>query len=445
MTTFRCVCAWLPQGLSGSVDIVCDETGIITAIDPAGRAPADHELPGMVVPGFADAHSHVFHRALRGRTHSEGATGGEGGSSGTFWTWRQAMYRLAGRLTPETFGALAEATYAELVCAGVTAVGEFHYLHHDQQGRPYADPNLLGLVAVDAGARAGLAVTLLDTAYLAGGFGSPVTGAQIRFTDGDVGAWAARVAALPQTVRHGVAIHSVRAVPPPALSAVVEVARGTPTGVLHVHLSEQPAENEACLAATGRTPTALLAEAGALGPHTAPVHATHLTAGDIALLGAARTTVVICPATEADLADGLPAAGALRDAGARLALGGDQHVLTDPIAAARGLEWGERLATGRRGTFTPAELMDAATVAGHRAIGSPAGRLEVGAPADLVAVRTDTVRTAGADPGQLIMAATAADVAVVVVGGRVQAMDGLHVRLGDPGRMLVAAVERVWR
>jgi len=420
------------------VDIVCDATGIITSLDPADGGPADHELPGLVFPGFADAHSHVFHRALRGRTHGRADRGG------TFWTWREAMYRLAGRLTPETFGALAEATYAELVCAGVTAVGEFHYLHHDAVGRPYAERNLLGLAAVAAGERAGLAVTLLDTAYLAGGFGVPVAGSQIRFTDGDVDAWAARVAELPWTVRHGVAIHSVRAVPPGALSAVAAVARDTPTGALHVHLSEQPAENEACLAATGRTPTALLAEAGALGPHTAPVHATHLSGDDIALLGAAGATVVICPATEADLADGLPAAGALRDAGVRLALGGDQHVLTDPLGAARGLEWGERLATGRRGTFSPAQLVEAATVAGHRAIGSPAGRLAVGAPADLVAVRTDSVRTAGADPEQLIMAATAADVAVVVVAGRVQAIDGVHTRLGDPGRMLVAAVERAW-
>ncbi len=124
-------------------------------------------LPGVVFPGFADAHSHVFHRALRGRTHGSADRGG------TFWTWREAMYRLADRLTPETFGALAEATYAELVCAGVTAVGEFHYLHHDRQGRRYAEPNLIGLAAVDAGAQAGLAVTLLDIAYLAGGFGDP--------------------------------------------------------------------------------------------------------------------------------------------------------------------------------------------------------------------------------------------------------------------------------
>ena len=439
MTSFRCAVAWLPAGPSGPVDIVCDETGIVTAIDPVGRSPADHELPGVVFPGFADAHSHVFHRALRGRTHGNADRGG------TFWTWREAMYQLADRLTPETFGALAEATYAELVCAGVTAVGEFHYLHHDRQGRRYAEPNLLGLAAADAGARVGVAVTLLDTAYLAGGFGIPVAGAQVRFSDGDVDAWAARVSGLPRDVRHGVAIHSVRAVPPAALPTVAEVALATPTGVLHVHLSEQPAENEACLAATGRTPTALLADAGALGPHTAPVHATHLTRSDIALLGGAGATVVVCPATEADLADGLPAAGALRDAGVRLALGGDQHVLTDPLGAARSLEWGERLATGRRGTFSPAELVEAATVAGHRAIGSPAGRLEVGAPADLVAVRTDTVRTAGADPGQVIMAATAADVAVVVVGGRVQAIDGVHLRLGDPGRLLVAAVERAWR
>jgi formiminoglutamate deiminase len=441
MTVFRCAAAWLPDGVSGPVDIRSDEAGLIAAIEPAGAGPVDQVLPGLVFPGFADAHSHVFHRALRGRTHA----GTDPATPGSFWTWRDTMYALAGRLTPETFGALARATYAELVCAGFTAVGEFHYLHHQRDGRPYDEPNLLGLAAVAAGADAGLNVTLLDTAYLAGGFDQPVAGAQVRYSDGDVQRWAERVAALPADIRHGVAIHSVRAVPPPALPVVAQVAATTPTGVLHVHLSEQPAENAACLAATGRTPTALLSDAGAIGPRTAAVHATHLTPADIALLGAHAVTAVICPATEADLADGLPAAGALAAAGTPLALGGDQHVLTDPLAAARGLEWGERLATGRRGTFAPAQLVRAATVAGHRAIGSPAGVLEVGAPADLVAVRTDTVRTAGAEPAQLIMAATAADVAVVVVGGRVQAIDGVHVRLGDPGPLLADAVAKAWQ
>ena len=264
---------------------------------------------------------------------------------------------------------------------------------------------------------------------------------QQRFSDGSADAWANRVGALPPGLRVGAAIHSVRAVPPAALPTVVLAAAGR---VLHVHLSEQPAENEACLAATGRTPTALLGDAGALGPLTAAVHATHLTTADIALLGGTGTTVVVCPTTEADLADGLPAAGALAAAGVPLALGGDQHVVTDPLAQARGLEYGERLATGRRGTFPPADLVRAATAASHRAIGSPGGAIEVGAPADLVALRTDSARTAGADPAQLVMTASAADVAVVVTGGRVQARNGKHVRLGDPGRLLARAIERAW-
>ena len=159
--------------------------------------------------------------------------------------------------------------------------------------------------------------------------------------------------------------------------------------VLHVHLSEQPAENADALAATGRTPTQLLADAGAIGPRTAVVHGTHLTDGDIEILGAGRAFVVICPTTEADLADGLPAAGRLAAAGARLSLGGDQQVVVDPFAQARGLEYGERLAGGRRGVFPPGALWSAALESSHAAIGSPGGVLAVGAPADLVAIRTD--------------------------------------------------------
>lgn len=431
MTIFRCGSAWINGSVSGPVDIHCT-AGMITQITPAGTGPVDEDLPGLVYPGFADAHSHLFHRGLRGRTHDRG---------GTFWTWRETMYALAARLEPDTFRELAVAAYAEMVCAGITAVGEFHYLHHGPGGVRYSDPNVMGLAALDAGNDVGLAVTLLDVAYLAGGFGEPVDAVQQRFSDGTAQAWADRVGALPTGLRVGAAIHSVRAVPPAALPIVVRAAAER---VLHVHLSEQPAENEACLLATGRTPTALLSDAGALGPRTAAVHATHLTTADVALLGSAGTTVVVCPTTEADLADGLPAAGALAAAGVPLALGGDQHVITDPLAQARGLEYGERLATGRRGTFSPAQLVRAATVVSHRAIGSAAGVIEVGSPADLVALRTDSARTAGADPAQLVMAASAADVAVVVTGGRVRARNGEHVRLGDPGRLLARAIERAW-
>ncbi len=453
MTVFRCGAAVLPGGISGPVDISCDG-GVITSIGPAGSGPlamkaTDEVLPGLVMPGFADAHSHAFHRGLRGRTHG-GPAGRRGEhvsgerearSRGSFWTWRDAMYALSDRLDPDTLHELALATYVEMVCAGYTAVGEFHYLHHAPGGRRYAEPNAMGLALAAAAELAGIGLTLLDVVYLAGGFDIPVSPAQQRFSDGTAENWANRVAELPAELRVGVAIHSVRAVPVRDLAAVAQAAGPR---VLHVHLSEQPAENEAALAATGRTPTQLLSDAGALTDRTAAVHATHLTPGDIDLLGAARCAVVICPTTEADLADGLPAAGALAAAGARMTLGGDQHVIVDPFAQARGLEYGERLVTGVRGTFQPADLVLAATLGSHRAIGSRGGQLSVGAPADFVAVRTDSARTAGADPAQLVMCASAADVAVVVIGGRVRARDGVHETWGEPGVLLARVIEGAW-
>ena len=437
-TTFRCDAAWIDGRVHDKVDITC-VAGMITSIshsDSAHRTAGGlvEHLPGLVVPGFADAHSHIFHRGLRGRTHD---------GTGTFWTWRDRMYELAGRLDPDSLRELAFAGYLEMLCAGYTAVGEFHYLHHPPGGGRYDDPNAMGLALAAAADETGIGLTLLDIAYLAGGFGVPVSPVQQRFSDGSATAWAERVARLPTDLRVGVGIHSVRAVPVPELPMVAAAAGAD--RVLHVHLSEQPAENADALAATGRTPTQLLADAGAIGPRTALVHGTHLTDGDIDILGAGESFVVICPTTEADLADGLPAAGRLAAAGARLSLGGDQQVVVDPFAQARGLEYGERLAGGRRGVFPPAALWSAALGSSHAAIGSPGGVLAVGAPADLVAIRTDSARTAGADLDQLVMCASAQDVDVVVVGGLITVRSGNHVRYGDPGPLLAAAIDKAWR
>ena len=437
-TTFRCAAAWIAGRVRRDVDISC-AAGFITAISDAGSASvvpggSIQHLPGLVVPGFADAHSHIFHRGLRGRTHD---------GTGTFWNWRDRMYELAGKLDPDTLRELAFAGYLEMLCAGYTAVGEFHYLHHPPDGGRYDNPNAMGLALVAAADEAGISLTLLDIAYLAGGFDVPVSAVQQRFSDGSAMAWAERVADLPADVRVGVGIHSVRAVPSAEMPTVVRAAGDN--RVVHVHLSEQPAENAAALAATGRTPTQLLADAGAIGPRTAVVHGTHLTDTDIEILGAGAAFVVICPTTEADLADGLPAAGQLAAAGARLSLGGDQQVVVDPFAQARGLEYGERLAGGRRGVFPPPALWRAALESSHAAIGSPGGVLAVGAPANLVAIGTDSARTAGADPEQLVMCASAQDVEVVVVGGLVQVRSGNHVRYGDPGPLLAAAIDRAWR
>lgn len=417
MKSFWCERAWLPDGIASRVLVRVDK-GAIASVSTVDTIPLGAErLHGMVFPGFANAHSHAFHRALRGRTHSGG---------GTFWTWRDRMYAVAERLTPDSYLELATAVYAEMAVAGVTAVGEFHYLHSG--GNEMAEA--LRQAARDAGIR----LTLLDACYLAGGIGQPVRGVQERFSDGTADRWLDRVAELrgDENTRIGAAIHSVRAVPREALSLV---ARAFPDRPLHVHLSEQPAENEACLEAYGVTPTELLAEAGALTPRTTAVHGTHLSTKDIGLLGATRTGVCFCPTTEADLADGIGPARELADAGVALSLGSDQHAVIDPLAEARALEHNERLRTGERGRFTPAELVGALT--NHASIGWPeAGRIEVGAPADFTAVRMNSVRTAGAEPEQLILAATASDVAVVVVGGKVVARDGVHEQLGDVARLL---------
>jgi formiminoglutamate deiminase len=431
VSAFWCEAAWIDGTPRASVRVVVDGSRI-ASVRQEPPAPGDVRLSGLVLPGFADAHSHAFHRALRGRTSDRG---------GTFWTWRERMYAVAARLDPDAYLALARATYAELALAGVTCVGEFHYLHHGPGGVPYADPNAMGRALAAAAADAGVRLTLLDTCYLTGGFGTPLDGVQRRFSDGDVDAWAARVGDLPEEpgLRVGAAVHSVRAVPAAQLSGVVVADRPR-----HVHLSEQPAENAACLAVHGCTPTALLAEHGVLGPATTAVHTTHLTDADVALLGATRTTVCACPSTEADLADGTGPFRALRNAGSPLALGSDQHVQADLLAEARLAEAHERLASGERGRLAPADLVDALTTSGHACLGWPdAGRIAPGCRADLVAVALDRPRTAGIDPAQAVLVAGAEDVRTVVVDGRVVVRDGQHV-LGDVARLLTDAIAPLW-
>ena len=385
--------------------------------------------------------------------HSTGrCAGGPRAGGGSFWTWRERMYALAERLDPDRYRALARATFAEMALAGISAVGEFHYLHHGPGGTPYDDPNEIGLALADAAAEAGIRITLIDACYLHGGIGEEPDAVQRRFADADVEAWAARVDgladALPAGAELGAAIHSVRAVDPDSAAAVAAWAdeRSLP---LHAHVSEQPAENEACAAAYGRTPTAVLADAGAISDRFTAVHFTHVGDDDIASLGSAGACCCLCPTTERELADGVGPARRIADAGAALALGSDSQAVIDPFEEARAVELDERLASGERGHHSAAELLRAATEHGHRSIGRPdAGRIEPGAQADLVTVGLDGVRLAGADPGQaleaLVFAATAADVRGVIVAGRPVARDGAHLEL-DVARELRRSIEAVWK
>lgn len=368
-------------------------------------------------PAFADCHSHAFHRALRGR-----AVGGA-----DFWGWRDGMYAVAQVLDPDLYHRLARATFAEMALAGIGAVGEFHYLHHGPGGVPYDDPHAMADAVVAAAWEVGLRICLLDTCYLRAGFaGEQLHPAQLRFVHRDAEEWAAGVAGLAAryadnpAVVIGTAIHSVRAVDEASLPVV---AAALPDAPLHVHVSEQPAENEACLAATGRTPVGLLADAGVWAPRTTAVHATHLTDADIATLGAAGGYACFCPTTEAELADGIGPSTRLREAGVRITLGSDSNTVIDMFAEARGLAMNERLGSGRREGWTAADLWRAATTDGAASLGfGGLGGFEL----------AGSVRTAGAS--EPLWAASAADVV---------APDGL-----DPEWVraeLSAVVDEVWR
>jgi formiminoglutamate deiminase len=393
-----CELAWLGGDEPARGVLIEIADGAIASVQPEVEAPGDAErLAGLTIPGLANAHSHAFQRALRGRTH---------GGTGSFWTWREQMYALAETVTPDSYLPLARSAFAEMALAGITVVGEFHYLH--------AGGNAMGEAVIQAAAEVGIRLTLIDACYLRGGLES--------FHDPGADAWAARVDELRDgdLLRIGAAIHSVRAVDFESARVVAEwaTARGAP---LHAHVSEQPAENEACLEENGLTPTMTLAEAGAVSPSFTAVHATHLSDNDVTLLGFAR--VCLCPTTERDLADGIGPARTLRDAGARLCVGSDSQAFIDLFEEARAIELDERLATGIRGNHTPAQLLQDATAGGYESLGWPGGgRIAPGSPADLVVVDLDTVTLAGTPPEHAVeatvFAAGARDVRHVMAGGR---------------------------
>jgi formiminoglutamate deiminase len=427
VTEFWCEHAWLGgEAATAGVVIGVEGERIVTVRTGVAAAPEGAVvLRGYTLPGLANAHSHAFQRAFRGKTEV---------GRGTFWTWRERMYAAAARLDPDNYFALARATFGEMALAGVTGVGEFHYVHHAPDGTPYEDPNAMGAAVIAAAGEAGIRITLIDTCYLHGGIGEPLSEGQRRFSDGTAERWAERVSALEGGLmaRVGAAIHSVRAVAPEEAATVAGWAneRGLP---LHAHVSEQPAENMACQATYGRTPTEMLAEAGALTERFTAIHVTHPSPRDRRLLGEAGATCCFCPTTERNLADGIGPAAALREAGTRLAVGSDSQAVIDLFEECRAIELDERLARLERGNQDAAALLGAATADGQRAIGWPeAGRIERGGLADLVNLSGEGVRLAGIAPdtaaASIVFAASAADVTNVIVAGEFVVRDGRHVR-----------------
>ena len=428
MTTYFAQWAWRGAEHAVANVRITVSNGVISAVeDNASKQDGDVAIAGVAMPGLVNAHSHAFHRALRGRTH---------GGTGDFWSWRTPMYDIANRLTPDSYRELATMTFAEMALSGITGVGEFHYIHHNTDGTKYKNPNEMGLAMVQAAQRAGIRIALLDVAYLHAALDKPEPLAeQKRFSDGNIDAWLDRVDALGEggdgwTV--GMAPHSVRAVHPRELEEVVANRHGK---VVHLHVSEQPAENAACVAATGMTPTQVLDNVGLLGPHMTAVHATHLTDTDIALLGSSHTCVCLCPTTERDLADGVGPAAALRDAGATLSIGTDSNAFIDMFEETRAIETDERLVTGKRGLHTPSSLLAAATSVGATSLGWGAHGIQVGNPADFIALSLDSVRLASFDgangAAHIVHSAAPSDVRDVWVGGKQVVANFQHAEIGD--------------
>lgn len=419
---------YTPEGLQTNKAISISDDGRIAAIvaytgwrflPPAGSEVAEIDLlPGVaLLPGFVNAHSHVFQRALRGHTHRPLS------QQDSFWTWRRAMYAEAQRLTPDLLYEGAVRTYREMLVAGYTTVGEFHYVHHQPSGTPYANPNAMSQALLQAGQDAGMRVALLMTAYAQSGFNQPPEEGQRRFCDASLEAYLERVEALRAAgVPIGVAPHSVRAVPENWFRAIASYSHKYRLP-LHVHADEQVAEIEQCRAAYGCAPIELLEHFGALGKLTTVVHATHANAGEIDLLARYGCTVCVCPTTEGDLGDGIAPYPELLARGIPLAIGSDSNTRFDPIEELRWAEYSARMRYQRRRVLiadamaSPGPLLlDYGTRRGAQSLGIETGTIEQGMLADFVAIDVEHPALAGWNAGDFLDVLFFGASAEVVVG-----------------------------
>lgn len=394
MPHYRAPLALLADGWHRDVLLEVDRGGWLTAAAPSAGGDAPHDattLPGVVVPGLPNLHSHAFQRALAGRAE-RGSPSGD-----SFWSWRERMYALLAVLEPDDVEAVAAQLYAELLRHGYTSVCEFHYLHLDARGRPYADPAEMSLRLLAAAESVGMGVTLLPVLYQTGDFGgAPPAEGQRRFVlDED------RYLALLDTVRGevdadgarsraGLAFHSLRAVPPEALARVLEAAdQGDSGQPVHMHVAEQRREVEACLAWSGQRPVAWLLDHAPVDPRWCLVHATHLDDDEVRRLAASGAVAGLCPTTEGNLGDGFFRLEDHLAAGGAFGVGSDSQVSVSPVEELRWLEYGQRLSSGRRNVAageadrsTARVLLEAAWSGGAQASGRAVGRLQAGARAD---------------------------------------------------------------
>lgn len=380
---------WVAQSLHAGVRLRIDDTGCIAGIEVEQQAqPGDRRLGRLLLPAIPNAHSHVFQRLIAGCTEWQSDPADD------FWSWREAMYACANRLSPDDLYQVARHVYGEMLRAGYGQVSEFHYVHLDPGGKPYANPAAMSQAIIAAAQDTGIALTLLPVLYQRGGFDDrPLTERQRRFGL-SLDAYLALISNLRQQqsarLRIGMAVHSLRAVSPTALAELLRSAEAQ-SGPIHIHISEQRAEVEQCKAALGTTPIHWLLDHAEVDARWHLVHATHACSQEVQRIAASGASVVLCPSTEANLGDGLFALAEYLEAGGALAIGSDSHIELDPLAELQWAEYGQRLRLHARNRCASASqnsvatrLLDACLRGGQQAADLPCGELKLGANADFI-------------------------------------------------------------
>lgn len=439
--------ALLPGGWARDVMLEWDAAGALTGVTPDAAGIAGvQRAGGVVVPGMPNLHSHAFQRAFAGLTEYRGA------ADDSFWSWRDRMYRFAAALSPQALEDIATQLYIEMLRAGYTSVCEFHYLHHDRDGAPFAEPAEMALRLSAAAARAGIGLTLLPVLYQASGFGGqPPLPGQRRFVNGVDALLRIVERVRAQGVRCGIAPHSLRAVPPVALREALHGLRAIdPTAPIHIHVAEQQREVDDCLAWSGQRPVQWLLDQAPVDARWCLVHATHVDAAERRALAASGAVAGLCPSTEANLGDGIfPAAGHLADGGA-WGIGSDSHATVDAAEELRLLEYTQRLALQRRNVLASErhpdvaeQLWHAAVAGGARASGRPVAGLSPGQRADFVVLAGDGVME-GLSAAQVLASHVFARqpepvLREVWVGGRCRVREGRHAEQDTARARFVAA------
>lgn len=422
------------------------ETSSIQIVDLPGKA---------LLPGFVNVHSHSFQRLIRGKSESRIVSGKD------FWSWRGTMYHAASQLGPQDVYDVARMAFLEMVLAGTTTVGEFHYLHNATNGNPYDDPNLLSKQVIAAAQSVGIRIVLLRTAYLRSGYELPRDPGQIRFFEStsnflkNMTTLIDSCSANPTEVRFGVAPHSIRAVPLPDLKEIAAWTRKRKLP-LHMHVAEQVAENEACLREYGHTPVDLFSKERLLGHDFTAIHAIHINSDEIAMLADTDSTICSCPTTERNLGDGILAADSVMAAGIRVALGSDSQAQIDPLEDARELDYHLRLEQQQRAILDQiaakplaSRLFDCATLHGARALALPGGDLTAGSFADFFTVDLNDLSIAGDSAEDLlpnlVFSLSRSAIRDVVVNGRFILRDQQHAHQDDIISRYKEVHRKVWQ